>query len=287
MKAGQLRGEDGLSPRVRGKRHRRGCRPPRRRSIPACAGETPTRGQPEVVSGVYPRVCGGNGGGNSRGHRRGGLSPRVRGKRKDPATATASRGSIPACAGETCIICWVDRRSEVYPRVCGGNGTYRSLLPGGGGLSPRVRGKHLWFALPEKYRGSIPACAGETYAQPGPAGPAQVYPRVCGGNALGLGRRWRWRGLSPRVRGKHPPGVAGTVGRRSIPACAGETTSYLMPGSPAMVYPRVCGGNWETLTLTGPRRGLSPRVRGKHRHKCGAACNLRSIPACAGETHVA
>ena len=70
----------GLSPRGRGKRAGRPGHPPRRRSIPAWAGETRVQAVLGVVKRVYPRVGGGN-----RPHRYAdsplqGLSPRGRGK---------------------------------------------------------------------------------------------------------------------------------------------------------------------------------------------------------------
>ena len=112
---------------------------------------------------------------------------------------------------------------------------------------------------------------------------AEVYPRVCGGNAdahlcaaclVGLSPRVRGNvcmssstsvnsGLSPRVRGKQvaPRSRLDVLG--SIPACAGETILSASSRKNILVYPRVCGGN---TPFCGGRRwgcGLSPRVRGK------------------------
>ena len=131
----------GLSPRVRGKRFRWSCHRASVRSIPACAGEAFPRHPRRIDGGVYPRVCGG-----SRHHRRypeqpGGLSPRVRGKRRQPAGGGLAGGSIPACAGEAMGVPDRETESEVYPRVCGGSG--------GGVKEP--------YGLSR----SIPACAGE------------------------------------------------------------------------------------------------------------------------------
>ena len=49
-------------------------------------------------------------------------------------------------------------------------------------------------------------------------------------------------GLSPRVRGNPDRWPSATLPAGSIPACAGEPTSWR--GTPAgfEVYPRVCGG---------------------------------------------
>ena len=51
--------KDGLSPRVRGNRQRRGCRPSPRRSIPARAGEPSSSAASTAAWAVYPRACGG------------------------------------------------------------------------------------------------------------------------------------------------------------------------------------------------------------------------------------
>ncbi len=69
----------GLSPRVRGNRHR--VRPPSKASwsIPACAGEPTMQVLRSLVCRVYPRVCGGTTGPIFSARKVAGLSPRVRG----------------------------------------------------------------------------------------------------------------------------------------------------------------------------------------------------------------
>ena len=72
----------GLSPRVRGKRDVYYEIGEWQRSIPACAGETPSPFPRLLLRWVYPRVCGGNQPLLLVGEAAYGLSPRVRGKRK-------------------------------------------------------------------------------------------------------------------------------------------------------------------------------------------------------------
>ena len=96
-----LRGEMGLSPRVRGKRLAAFPAAFFAGSIPACAGE---------AIGNIPQGVG-----------QIGLSPRVRGKLLPPTMAAVVRGSIPACAGEAYRDCDSAVRMPVYPRVCGGS----------------------------------------------------------------------------------------------------------------------------------------------------------------------
>jgi len=91
-------------------------------------------------------------------------------------------------------------------------------------------------------------------------------------------------GRSPRARGKHRHGVHQKITRRSIPACAGETSVSAKPGQQFVVDPRVRGGNLQELRDIGVARGRSPRARGKHRRFASVSFSPRSIPACAGET---
>ena len=90
----------GLSPRVRGNHQGFAAGRADTGSIPACAGEPPSRKCAPSPSMVYPRVCGGTSGPPAarRSHR--GLSPRVRGNPPTSVLNVTRRGSIPACAGE-------------------------------------------------------------------------------------------------------------------------------------------------------------------------------------------
>ena len=90
----------GLSPRVRGNQAYDRVGPYSRGSIPAGAGEPLPRKETTCFSPVYPRGCGG-----TRQTKAGqtpfwGLSPRVRGNRRDLHAEDVQAGSIPAGAGE-------------------------------------------------------------------------------------------------------------------------------------------------------------------------------------------
>ena len=208
----------------------------------------------------------------------------MRGKPAGGPRRTASSRSIPACAGETCINSPIVRSAPVYPRVCGGNGFPAHLCLCLSGLSPRVRGKPSRNAVHTSGAGSIPACAGETINTITGDGLKTVYPRVCGGNDHDQDAAPRLTGLSPRVRGKLLGQPDGRTGRRSIPACAGETAVADGDVGNSKVYPRVCGGNSYRTRKGKSWKGLSPRVRGKRSpHQHTGLC-VRSIPACAGET---
>ena len=248
--------QTGLSPRVRGNQ------PPGpiiiggSGSIPACAGEPRSRARVGDGAGVYPRVCGGTGKGETNTLPGTGLSPRVRGNRIQNIQVFVHTRSIPACAGEPLSRDLCRPTRWVYPRVCGGTVFFGLHAPYTIGLSPRVRGN----PPPPTLHRSIPACAGE----PAAAYHAPVYPRVCGGTGMGWGMGLGMNGLSPRVRGNRTTLTLTTLATRSIPACAGEPPVVLAARPCQQVYPRVCGGTPANGQQKADASGLSPRVRGNH-----------------------
>ena len=253
---------EGLSPRVRGNHSPCPLGPGHTRSIPACAGEPCLAALQRRWRRVYPRVCGGTAADHYIGHRRAGLSPRVRGNHSPSQHRPSSPRSIPACAGEPRSSGIRRRSRRVYPRVCGG--TRRPCVPAraGCGLSPRVRGNRYGVTYAEADARSIPACAGEPGLGWAEGIEPTVYPRVCGGTRKQRAVVIPGPGLSPRVRGNHTLRRGQRHVFWSIPACAGEPSPWRPTTGGSRVYPRVCGGTRQAgamLRLTG---GLSPRVRG-------------------------
>ena len=106
---------------------------------------------------------------------------------------------------------------------------------------------------------------------------------MCGGTENPVSGAKPPGGLSPRVRGNHPTGLAAAVAGQSIPACAGEPSHRSAHTRPLGVYPRVCGGTRLELPSSCVGRGLSPRVRGNRGMIVCAPTLKGSIPACAGE----
>ncbi len=214
----------GLSPRVRGNLIGRRPNIWRYGSIPARAGEPPSGEATATGPKVYPRACGGTPFHIVTRFLKPGLSPRVRGNRRDDTRAGKRRGSIPARAGEpirfaplsrcrgvyprACGEPGVTRRAAaifaVYPRACGGTIARRASQVHSDGLSPRVRGNPsstLWRAPPAR---SIPARAGEPFPTHEIHPALRVYPRACGGTQTTIAKGLLGRGLSPRVRGNPP-----------------------------------------------------------------------------------
>ena len=197
--------------------------------------------------------------------------------------SAAQQRSIPACAGEPLFPQSAPQQPTVYPRVCGGTGSFVEVLAVVRGLSPRVRGNRGHPIHQTRPIRSIPACAGEPPSQAMGTSGMRVYPRVCGGTAIKAFGDEARKGLSPRVRGnltlprllRNAPG--------SIPACAGEPIRVPCVVISISVYPRVCGGTIGIDGLESKAGGLSPRVRGNLHYTRYIRGDKRSIPACAGE----
>ena len=232
----------GLSPRVRGNLTGLLVRVPKRRSIPACAGEPLSRDILKPTSLVYPRVCGGTGCVVRFRIAGIGLSPRVRGNLGLGLGVPFGGGSIPACAGEPRRFRGRRTGRRVYPRVCGGTMDKQAGINCVVGLSPRVRGNPLQPSPAPAGSRSIPACAGEPVDRSAFGYFVQVYPRVCGGTSSTRLAQPCSQGLSPRVRGNLASPLDDLTRQGSIPACAGEPARIDRNKPTSMVYPRVCGG---------------------------------------------
>ena len=234
-------------------------------SIPACAGEPHGGRLYRVGAGVYPRLCGGTAARGAGLHRRGGLSPPVRGNPLWAAARDESLGSIPACAGEPSWTARHLRRAQVYPRLCGGTGGRRLAGAAGRGLSPPVRGNPSSAGSARRIGRSIPACAGEPRSTRSFSGIPRVYPRLCGGTVDRGHSQGNRGGLSPPVRGNRATQPSPRFPERSIPACAGEPGSGAYIGVVTTVYPRLCGGTDVPVVHPDAFPGLSPPVRGNRR----------------------
>ena len=156
----RLRGNQGLSPRMRGNRWPSNTGLPyagsihahagdpwcpvrlarRLGSIPAHAGEPPGRTRQRVWSGVYPRACGGTDIRKTVREKGLGLSPRMRGNPGSVEAVYEDLGSIPAHAGEPWMPSRALTRAGVYPRACGGTSSSAHSQVPAAGLSPRMRG---------------------------------------------------------------------------------------------------------------------------------------------------
>ena len=193
------------------------------RNIPAYAGKTHGAGCHPGHRPEHPRVCGENQQHHWPPLWCNGTSPRMRGKRAEIAYENW-------CAAE-------------HPRVCGENVVITFLLLGLGGTSPRMRGKPRVSRSQRPRSRNIPAYAGKTEARGCAHAQGQEHPRVCGENNGLDDRERRYRGTSPRMRGKLVWLVPSYGRFGNIPAYAGKTPKGFIPHYLFPEHPRVCGEN--------------------------------------------
>ncbi len=172
------------------------------------------------------------------------------------------------------------------------------------GSSPRVRGiPDPGWKVNNKFR-FIPACTGNTHAEPAANAPPAVHPRVYGeyrkiaDGAYGLhGSSPRLRGIpigwktlpfqngsSPRVRGIRSEARSMMSCWRFIPACTGNTHYHMPFYLMLTVHPRVYGEYASAASRSIIHAGSSPRVRGIPYLAPYILFYLRFIPACTGNT---
>ena len=152
------------------------------------------------------------------------------------------------------------------------------------GSSPRVRGTPGQPGAGRWLARFIPARAGNTSPDQPPTGERPVHPRACGEHRLEENRNEQIDGSSPRVRGTHAAYLALAVGKRFIPARAGNTRAHSPAVPPGPVHPRACGEHSASEGGGVVSVGSSPRVRGTRRGCRGRSQVFRFIPARAGNT---
>ena len=252
----------GLSPHRRGNQLRDQNAELGRRSIPAQAGEPTWNRAGSRAVRVYPRTGGGTAERPAALRHQLGLSPHRRGNPLHVVVRVIGKGSIPAQAGEPWLACLGGRPAGVYPRTGGGTTQYARIADTHGGLSPHRRGNPLARAGKVAYSRSIPAQAGEPLSgRPRRIG-RWVYPRTGGGTTLSGTPTVAGLGLSPHRRGNRYAPLAQVLAQGSIPAQAGEPTTWAIPGGRKRVYPRTGGGTRSSWVSSRSARGLSPHRRG-------------------------
>ncbi len=234
----------GSSPRGRGTRSAGWRTQTTCRFIPAWAGNTKNTGCGSMQSTVHPRVGGEHAEDEEFRKLYDGSSPRGRGTLKVKRAANHRIRFIPAWAGNTTVVTGGTGVATVHPRVGGEHHWVRYSPVCLSGSSPRGRGtRAAGLARCQGFR-FIPAWAGNTPPVPPNSVPVPVHPRVGGEHVVKGGGFPLPFSVHPRVGGEHAaadaaiahrggssprgrgtPGVgAGVdVGRRFIPAWAGNT----------------------------------------------------------------
>ena len=154
--------ECGLSPRMRGTLADNLSGDLKTRFIPAHAGNTRVLKSRCASAPVYPRACGEHLNRFPLAFVLIGLSPRMRGTRKDFMRVLAIVRFIPAHAGNTRPSRRQATQPTVYPRACGEHRAKRQTEPVRRGLSPRMRGTPFVVVQFRDFQRFIPAHAGNT-----------------------------------------------------------------------------------------------------------------------------
>ena len=127
-----------------------------------------------------------------------------------------------------------------------------------------MRGKRSIVGFSATISGLIPAHAGKTSRSISAWLNKWAHPRACGENYRAGRSVRRFRGSSPRMRGK--------------PAAGSPCTSR------KVAHPRACGENVGVSVISPVSGGSSPRMRGKPRTNSRGQGKFGLIPAHAGKT---
>ena len=252
--------------------------------IPAGAGQTSVSRPSSSASRAHPRGCGADNGGGSGSLWRHGSSPRVRGRPRHCAAASARVGLIPAGAGQTARIPRPSASPWAHPRGCGADDFVKKLIKYFFGSSPRVRGRLHPPSRRTACPGLIPAGAGQTTSAGLLVTSERAHPRGCGADVwpcsafpllqglipAGAGQTSTRRRLIPPVRA-HPRGCGADGGGFDnppvrpglIPAGAGQTRWCCGRMTRRGAHPRGCGADQAAHPFPTVCGGSSPRVRGR------------------------
>ncbi len=177
------------------------------------------------------------------------------------AARTLARGRQPRAANPDTVFAAVRSAPVREAHARRGRSDGRMVV-----LSPRARATPNAVSGRERELRFIPACAGNTLQERQSKCERTVHPRVRGEHSMAPFPRTHSPGSSPRARGTRPRERAEHLGRRFIPACAGNTVS--------------------NLTNAGRFGGSSPRARGTRPRLDQRDQVGRFIPACAGNTSI-
>ncbi len=296
---------DGSSPRTRGTRSESDRATGSRRFIPAHAGNTWRATVHGSGGSVHPRARGehfivrtpggqtvrfipahaGNTPESKTRNQTWTVHPRARGEHQTHrGLPLTSFGSSPRTRGTLARLHRRASRGRFIPAHAGNTSDNAVSVASGSGSSPRTRGTQFIMMGGEGNNRFIPAHAGNTRDEFGEVAFEPVHPRARGEHPHPLLGGGCSVGSSPRTRGTPIVDDHAAVGRRFIPAHAGNTSRLRSRLLLHPVHPRARGEHCPPVRGVTDRRGSSPRTRGTRRRLPDRQGSARFIPAHAGNT---
>ena len=160
---------------------------------------------------------------------------------------------------------------------------YRSALAG---PSPHARGTRAAAQGSAGRTRTIPACTGNTVHRSAVHSCRTDHPRMHGEHLTGTFAGIGAYGPSPHARGTRGKGRRRRKGRRTIPACTGNTGRETAHRDAGPDHPRMHGEHFQGVRAILRRAGPSPHARGTRLSGGVSPPPLRTIPACTGNTEV-
>ena len=194
---------------------------------------------------------------------------------------------IPAGAGNTCRRRPYRQPRAVHPRRRGEHLAAGQQPSGRAGSSPQARGTPTSTSAHPCPSRFIPAGAGNTHHFCRCRSKMPVHPRRRGEHICAqIVRVWR-AGSSPQARGTPCGDISNLIGRRFIPAGAGNTPAQQSARLLRQVHPRRRGEHASDTNIGSATYGSSPQARGTHLVRSVHARRCGFIPAGAGNTSTA
>ena len=255
--------------------------------IPTRAGKTASGGRPRSCRWAHPHAGGENTQGGWRTGTWSGSSPRGRGKQRSTYHGWLQLGLIPTRAGKTLLDGFSTVVVRAHPHAGGENAIALAQKVLRDGSSPRGRGKHQSRRECCGRMGLIPTRAGKTVQARGPGLRAVAHPHAGGENWTVRSPVSRFKGSSPRGRGKLVRSLLRKAQAGLIPTRAGKTRGQRRARDPARAHPHAGGENFKYYGWNDTVGGSSPRGRGKLVCSVGDPVEGGLIPTRAGKTAAA
>ena len=191
-----------------------------------------------------------------------GSSPRLRGTYGKHPSSSATRGIIPALAGNIGLVWLSSCCSWDHPRACGEHILCVVCYRGSLGSSPRLRGTWVSPSIRRRPAGIIPALAGNIRSRRVSVTVLRDHPRACGEHPDDCPNSWFALGSSPRLRGTFR--FHRLVGEHDgiIPALAGNMYFEEARRINKRDHPRACGEHCVWLVVCWLGGGIIPALAG-------------------------